>query len=176
MKNKILKTFKRGRPTFYYKNNPDNQIRAAGLIFYRVTSDKKDIEYLMINWNGKYEDFGGKTDREDECYQDTALRETIEESNGILNLYRTFDPVMKNKPIFYKNCKYVTYILKTDVDYKPIDFGDIEYYENVARTVEWVPHSKLIKRNFSKNKLHTRLHFKEFFDKLKEVYNQEVKN
>lgn len=175
MKTTILKTFKKGRPTFYYNNDPHNQIRAAGLIFYRVTPDKTDIEYLMIKWNGKYEDFGGKTDKEDECYQDTALRETIEESNGILNLYSTFYPVMNSEPLFYKKCKYVTYILKTNINYNPIDFGDMEYYENVARTVEWVSYSKLTNRNFTKKKLHTRLHFRGFFNKLKEVYNKEIK-
>lgn len=176
--NKLLKTFKKGRPTFYYKNDPANQIRAGGLILYRVTTDKngkQDLEYLMIKWNGVYEDFGGKTDKEDMCYQDTVLRETEEESNGILNLYRTYKPVMNNEPVFYKECKYLTYVLKADIEYYPEEFDDIEYYENVARTVEWVPHSTLITKKFTKHKLHTRLLFREFFDKLRYIHNQEIK-
>jgi hypothetical protein len=170
MDDKLLVTYKKNRPTFYYKNNSKNQIRAGGLIFYRFTDDMKEPEYLMIKSQDKYEDFGGKTDLVDKCYQDTVLRETEEESNGILNLNHTFDYVMNSTPVYYQRSKYVTYLIKTEINYKPDDFGEKEYHDNIPRTVEWVSHSKLISSKFTKKKLHTRLLFKEFFDKLRDIH------
>ena len=167
---KKLVTYKNNRPTFYYNNDYNNEIRAGGIILYKFTIDMKEPQYLMIKYNGKYEDFGGRTDMIDKCYQDTVLREAEEESNGILNLMHTYDLVMNSKPVYSKQSKYVTYLVKTDNDYDPNDFSDREYHDNISRTVEWVSHSTLIDKKFTINKLHNRLLFKKFFDKLKSIH------
>jgi hypothetical protein len=72
------------RPTFYlhkYNNKYNNHIRASGILFYNKNTKK----VLMIKKDGKYEDFGGKTDIVDNHAFDTACRETEEESNGIFS-------------------------------------------------------------------------------------------
>ena len=68
------------RPTFYYNNNSNNPIRAAGILI--ITSDMYGRElYLLNHCNGKYEDIGGKSDAVDHSAVDTAVRECCEECN-----------------------------------------------------------------------------------------------
>lgn len=74
------------RPTFL--NDYNQQIRACGVLCYRYDEANKKLEFLMINdlTTGFLQDFGGKTDAGDLTPEDTAIRETKEESNNIINL------------------------------------------------------------------------------------------
>lgn len=166
---KTIKTIKSGRPTFYHNNDPENEIRAGGLLLYRFNKGMSEPEFLMIKNRDKYEDFGGKTDIIDKCIEDTILRETDEESNGVLKKKKMTNLVKKNKPVYYKKSKYMVYIIKTKRKYLSKDFGDKEFHDDIPRTVHWIKYSKLIDNKFVKNKLHIRLKFKNFFTRIKSI-------
>ena len=74
------------RPTFYYKNNKKNPIRAGGVLFYRFYPD---FEMLLIKPDDeiRYEDFGGKTDEKDKTIEQlqaelTARRKPLRTYSG----------------------------------------------------------------------------------------------
>ena len=128
------------RPTFYLEDDyeKENPIRAGGVLFYKYDSTSQQYNLLMINTNGKYEDFGGQTDLEDDDLVDTVSRETEEESNGIFSKAFIKNKIKDTEPIYIKNCKYMLYIVEIDKYYDPKDFGDKEIYEDIDRTIEWV--------------------------------------
>lgn len=132
------------RPTFYYKDI--YPIRAGGLLLYRRVVN--DIFILMINNNGIYEDIGGKTDTIDKTYNDTIRREVMEESNNIINMNKFYNPV------YFAKSKYLMYIMQTNENYDCNIFGNIELFNSMKRTFEWI-HINDIKNN--KVKLHPRL-------------------
>ena len=53
----------------------------------------------MIKANGKYEDFGGKTDRNDKSIEETVAREAEEESNGIFRKEDVMNMIKGSKAI-----------------------------------------------------------------------------
>jgi len=73
------------RPTFFIDKNP---IRASGILFYVYDKVKKKKLWLLRREIKQstfyYCDTGGKTDSVDKSPIDTAIRETIEETNGHL--------------------------------------------------------------------------------------------
>lgn len=155
------------RPTFTYKST-DQKIRAGGVLIYR--KDKNDnIKFLMIKCNGRYEDFGGKTDKTDDYIETTVAREAFEESNGILKQEEIYEEIVFKEPAYFQKSKYVVYFIETKKNYKVEDFGTMEYYEKVPRTVEWVPIENFSDPEFIRNKLHYRLRFKNFFDKIEQI-------
>ena len=159
------------RPTFFFKNNPEWEIRAGGVTFYRVNCETNEPEFLMIKYMGNYEDFGGKTDKVDNCIEDTVAREADEESNGIFNQREVFKILKSRSGTYCKHSKYIVYVCKTCKKYNPVDFGDREYHDDIERTVEWVPYSNLIDKKFIKEYLHIRLRFKYFFLRINNIYN-----
>ena len=161
-----------GRPTFYYNNDPDMRIRAAGLLVYRFTKGMTEPEYLMIKYKGRYEDFGGKTDIVDSCIDDTVIRETDEESNGVLNSDSISNKIKNSKPVYCHWSKYLVHIIKINKKYESDVFGDRELHDNIPRTVEWVKHSHIWKNRYSKDFLHMRLQFDGLFARLIKIYNK----
>lgn len=161
----------KGRPTFYYLGKKDLELRAGGLIFYKINKDNHEPEFLMIKCCGKYEDFGGKTDSQDNSIIDTVSREAEEESNGIFKKKRV-KGLIKNRPGSYcKHSKYIVYVCKAKRDYDPAEFGEKEYHDNIERTVEWIPYTDLVSDDFIKNYLHTRLRFKYFFSRINNIFD-----
>jgi len=158
-----------GRPTFYYENKKDQEIRAGGLLLYRYADDMEEPEFLMIKTRGKYEDFGGRTDIVDNSIDDTICREADEESNGILKTTEVRELIKDQKPIYTSESKYLIYIIKTPNQYNPIDFGTTELHDGIARTVEWIKLSKLLDRKFINKSLHVRLIFKLFFEHIRSI-------
>jgi hypothetical protein len=81
-----------GRPIFYVDNN--YPCLGAGVLFYTNMNDK--IYFLMQQEDGnqKYTfcDLGGKTDIADSNIIETAVREVMEETNGVL-----FSKLIKDK-------------------------------------------------------------------------------
>ena len=67
------------RPTFQYKNNP---VRAAGILIYTVQGHR--VLRLFRKIKGRFEDIGGKTDKDDTNEVETAVRECVEETHGKL--------------------------------------------------------------------------------------------
>ncbi len=156
------------RPSFNYDGDSDLEIRAGGLIYYRIVDHNP--EFLMIKSRGRYEDFGGCTDLKDTCIEDTVAREACEESNEIFERDVVFDEIKKTCGTYYPKSKYVVYLVKTDIDYNVNDFGDKELHDNIERTVEWVPYSSLKNKEFIRNKLHFRLMFYHFFAAIDRIY------
>ncbi len=158
------------RPTFYYKNNKKNPIRAGGVLFYRFFPD---FEMLLINPNNKirYEDFGGKTDEQDKNILETIAREVYEESNGIFSQKWTINELEYATNIYIKQSKYLLYFVNiTNLEnvYKK-DFGEKEFHENIKRTVEWV---KVPEKNINillGKTLSFRLTNKQTYDNLKRL-------
>lgn len=151
------------RPTFYYLEDKDKPIRAAGVIFYQNT--KQGTRYLFISSDRGIEDFGGCTDNKDSDALDTALRETEEESNGILKKDELKDRIDQKEAIYVKNSKYIIYFCKLTEkeNFDEKDFGDFEIYENIKRTVKYIKKKDLKKYH---SKLNFRLKNKDFFKKV----------
>jgi len=157
------------RPIFFLNNEQDKQIKAGGIIFYRLNKKTKQTEFLLIKCNNKYEDFGGKTDPDDNSIEETAAREAEEESNNIFNRHEILKNIDKADLIYSKFSKYLIYFIKTNVNYEPSKFGSMEIFEKIPRTVEWVSYSKIRKNGFSKKYLHIRLLFNDFFKKISDI-------
>lgn len=160
------------RPTFFYRNDRNKKIRAGGIIYYKYINN--EIHFLMIKCNGMYEDFGGKTDIDDNCIEDTVSREAEEESNNIFIRSNVYKKLICDKSLYSWRLKYVVYIqeltqLELVNEPQISDFGIYEEHAQIFRTVEWVPCSKLTKENFIYKKLHHRLRFKKFFSKINEL-------
>ena len=115
------------RPTFFINNNP---IRAAGILCYVFDNIKKKKIWLMRKEektsSSYYCDTGGKTDNCDNSPIDTAIRETVEETNGHLfsksHSNKKCTEILKElfdnnsniniKSIYSKEGKYILYLLK----------------------------------------------------------------
>jgi len=160
---------KSSQPIFYYKGNKELEIKAGGVIFYHIDSENH-LKFLMIKSRGKYEDFGGKTEKVDTCIEDTVSREVDEESNSIFKKSDVKKCLEKNSPIYTNNSKYLLYFYELDNDdYTSEMFGDKEIYENIPRTVEWVSYLQLKDTTFVKKFLNYRLKFRAFFTKVNEL-------
>ena len=156
------------RPTFCYKNNKDQLIRAGGLILYRY-DDLGEAEFLLIRAFGRYEDFGGRTDAIDTSIEDTICREADEESNGILGKNEMLDLIKNEEPVYCNKSKYMIYIAKAKKMYDPKEFGDLEIHDNIPRTVEWIKLSKMLDKNFIDQHMHIRLKFMFFFKRIRSL-------
>lgn len=163
---------KNNRPTFYYKNNENNPIRAGGIIYYRIV-DNNNIEFLMIKKNDRYEDFGGKTESFDDTYLETVAREANEESNGIIiqnEVYKHLDNIdsINSFTAYSLTSKYILFICPAAQEYDPIKFDMMEYKYNLKRNVEWVNAEDFLQTKYS-SMLHRRLRFTEFFDIIRQL-------
>ena len=92
------------------KNLYVNTISAAGCLFYKETVSGKQIlliKYADPNWS-LLDDFGGKVDEKDVTIYDTIVRETMEETNNVINESHIRSLIMdKNTKYFYnKQSKY----------------------------------------------------------------------
>ena len=147
------------RPTFFIDMKP---VRAAGILFYVHNRNKK--YWLLRKCKGLYSDTGGKTDINDKSILDTAIRETVEETNGHLfskkhsvNKCRKIliDQFSKNdiESIYIKKSKYILYLFELRWTNKEIPlgrFGEIEIHTNKPHSFHWV-------KNIPTDELHPRL-------------------
>lgn len=131
------------RPTFF--NDSLQQIRACGVLCYRYDGLDKTLEFLLINdlTTGYLQDFGGKTDIGDLTPTDTAIRETREESNKIIDLV---DEDLDKITVYNKWGKYLLYFCSLDKHpkYAAEIFGTHEEFDKIPRTVVWIPADKLM--------------------------------
>lgn len=155
------------RPTFYTKDG--QPIRAAGILCYVYhKSFNKEIKdkkiWLFRNQNNIYSDTGGKTDKIDKSIIDTAIRETVEETNGHLfsskHNYEICEKILKQEfkrqtpnPIYVDNCKYLLYPLRLRYKNRFLSlkrFGDKEIHDDMHHSYHWID-------KIPKN-IHPRLH------------------
>ena len=111
------------RPTFFIDKKP---IRASGILCYVYDNVKKKKIWLLRRENkiltSYYCDTGGKTDAIDKSPIDTAIRETIEETNGHLfskkHSKKKCLTILKNliekdvDVLYIKESKYLLHLLK----------------------------------------------------------------
>lgn len=168
----IKKSKQISRPTFYFNQDDKQEIRAGGGIFYKIDKDTQQISLLMIKTRGKYEDFGGKTDNIDANINETIAREVDEESNGLLKKKGVLKRICNCVPLYSGSSKYMLYIIELtgeEIKLKPEDFGDMEFHDNIARTVEFIPIEKFKDKKFIKDELCFRLKFRAFFQYINDL-------
>jgi hypothetical protein len=151
------------RPTFYYKNNKKKPIRAGGILFYRLrlvantntntNTNTNQYDFLLMynTWRKTYEDLGGRTSEGDTCIQDTIAREIEEESNKIFKRDDIKKRLKNQSHVYIPNCKYLLYFLKAtdeEAQLKKSDFGKLEIYDNLERTISWLSSNKILSNKF----------------------------
>ena len=151
------------RPTFYTEEN--KPIRAAGILCYVHDKDKDQKLWLFRKQNNLFSDTGGKTETIDNSAIDTAIRETVEETNGHLFSQKhnidTCHKILcreinnqKVKKIYVENCKYLLILFKLRFkNYKlPLErFGNLEKHDNQIHSYHWL-------EEIPSKDLHPRLH------------------
>ncbi len=161
------------RKTFYLNADKEKPITAAGVMIYRFYNN--DIEVLLVDSRGTYEDLGGRADTKDKDILSTAAREAFEESNELLNK-RKIKSRLKTAPFVYvEKMKYIVYIIPANSDEKFLvssDFGDTEKHDNISRTIKWFSLSMLTKSEIFKDKLNWRIKNRKIFDILKEIKDE----
>jgi len=150
---------------FFYKNNKNYQIKAAGVLFTK----NKNILFQHNTKNNKLVDFGGKVDNNDTSPLYTACRELFEESNGAIynknnGQYLTINKLKsivynhKYRVIYIKNSKYLLFCVHfpSYLDINIDKIGTYEKLDKIDRIVKWINLNDLqeYKKN---NKLHIRL-------------------
>lgn len=154
------------RPTFYFNGDKSKPIRAGGVLLYKRVEDTTKFLFIYDVDKKRYEDFGGKSDPDDATYQIMCAREAEEESNGIFQQDNLISRMVDGT---YISCKYVVFLIETDVDYNPADFGEYELHENHHRTVHWIDFKTVTKSSWYKKNLHIRLREKAFFETIIEL-------
>jgi len=158
------------RPTFYWNGQSQKPIRAGGLLLYKIINKK--IYFLMLkkSSNKYFEDFGGKTDKQDKNILDTIIREVLEETNKVINKNEIKLYLENGLSFYFDEGKYVLFVAQTHINYKPHQFGHKEVKENIKRNMFWIGYKTFKKQN----KLHSRLRNKKlysFFNKLLKKLN-----
>lgn len=168
------------RKCFYYEDNEEKPILAAGILFIKKEKGKKFVLMQKVIKKDKpdeYSDFGGKIDENDDTVVDAIARELSEELNNGLyekvkkeNIYldtteKIKDIILKNvvKLIYQKTAKYFVIISKLPQNIM-LDFEKISDFENIDkinRTVHWITYEDFIKlyhgNQNTPNQIHPRL-------------------
>lgn len=168
------------RKCFYYDNDSEKPILAAGVLFVKEEKGKKYV--LMQKKKEKekqneYSDFGGKIDLKDQTTVETIARELGEELNyGIYDskkqdkIYLDNIKDLKNliqeniiKTVYQERAKYFVIIarLPENISLDFVKIGDSEKLDKINRTVEWITYEDFMKLyNGSRktpNQIHPRL-------------------
>lgn len=168
------------RKCFYFDNDSEKPILAAGVLFVKEEKGKKYV--LMQKKKEKekqdeYSDFGGKIDLKDQTAVETIARELGEELNyGIYDSSKPEKIYLDNvkdlkgliqeniiKTIYQERAKYFVIIarLPENIGLDFVRIGDSEKLDKINRTVEWITYEDFMKLyNGSKknpNQIHPRL-------------------
>jgi hypothetical protein len=175
------------RKCFYFDNDKEKPILAAGVLFIKEENGKKMVlSQKVLEKDGKeiYSDFGGKIDLDDRTAVETIARELGEELNYAFYEIKNDDKkiyldssklkkiIQENiiKKIYQERAKYFVIMAKfpenIDIDFNII--GDFEKLDKINRKVEWITYSKFLKEYFGKkdkvSKIHPRLWGKQILD------------
>jgi ADP-ribose pyrophosphatase YjhB (NUDIX family) len=146
-------------------------VSAAGCILYRI-HNYNELQLLLITYSSKSvlkDDFGGKVDLDDRRIINCIARETAEETNNVITRHKTKQLIYDGDPFKFYNAmgKYAGYAIQVDNEFDDADFGDIEYHDNLERTIGWFNYKnvkhELAFRLSSSHKLI------KFFDKIAEM-------
>ena len=165
------------RKCFYYDNDSEKPILAAGVLFVKEEKGKKYV--LMQKKKEKqkqdeYSDFGGKIDLKDQTAVETIARELGEELNyGIYDSKKIYLDNIKDlknliqeniiKTVYQERAKYFVIIarLPENISLDFVKIGDSEKLDKINRTVEWITYEDFMKLyNGSRktpNQIHPRL-------------------
>jgi|SRR5579862_730898 len=180
------------RKVFYFDGKGDNVVTACGSLFFKEVNS--DIYLLLIKYENPkwphYDDFGGKVDEQDDNISSTIMRETSEETNGIISkdMMKNFPPTLmeyskkgnifpnrlgaiSSKLFYTKQSKYCLQLIEvTNSFFQDTSvFGDREITDDIKRTINWYKYENV------KNNLAMRLRNNELiacFDLLKLIGQQ----
>lgn len=126
----------------------NDEISAAGILFYKKENERIYlllIKYKDPNWP-KLDDFGGRTDLNDQTVFDTMARETAEETNGLVNLVNLdLDGLDKTRLRYNATSKYLCYLKPISANFtQPSEFGDFEHADKIYRTIDWYDYDTIL--------------------------------
>lgn len=158
---------------FYFDNQPDCPVKAAGLLLRRWRNGQAEYMiqerrylndgYTKPSWIPKqvwhhlshftlFEDFGGKVESCDTSIFDIMVRECQEESNGVLNPMTIRERLNSRHARFFysRRSQYVLAILPATPDETHLstdDFGACEEHlrYHIERRVKWMSAKELKK-------------------------------
>lgn len=156
-----------GRPAFVINNH---LYVSAGVILYTIIDNQIKLLVQRVTHTGEWadrcywewEDFGGKSDIEDESIVDTAVRECYEELNYLVDkgFIKAALEHSASRRLLNKRSKYVLflgYVPPTSYQaLEPRQFGQIEHLTQIQRVVAWVDVDHLFEV-YRQHKLHPRL-------------------
>jgi len=160
----------KSKKTFYLDDKKEQPVTSGGVILYRFV--KGNMELLLVESRGGFEDLGGRIDDGDKDIYSTVAREANEESNELLSKITIKKRIKKSQFAYMEKSKYVVYIIEADkkeVKLVSEDFGDIEEHENISRKIKWIPLDTFLLPDIIKHKLNWRLKNKVLFDILKSI-------
>lgn len=153
---------------FYLGKGEDKPVVAGGVILYRFIG--QEMEILLSENRGYYEDLGGCTDEDDDNIIATVTREAFEESNKLLNI--KLKRLEDGEFAYMEKSKYVVYVIKATKKEEALDsddFGDKEIHDDINRTIKWISLDTFLKKEVIQYKLNWRLKNKALFDILKNI-------
>jgi hypothetical protein len=140
----ICKNNKR-QPRFAFQNRW-NIITGSGVILYKWIGNElfvllqKNLDINHHNY-GKYEDLGGKVDKYDVNFFETAAREAQEESNGIFKKKNLYTRMMRGERKIMSVGKTYNVIIMEAIDNEKYlnsrMFGDTEFHDGCSREIQW---------------------------------------
>lgn len=164
---KFLYTYTMSNRAFFNFTN-NRQVTAAGVLIHDAENDRYLLQYMPKT--GRFDDFGGKVEWEDDTVLHTILRELYEETNGLM--------CNKSNPIKFRNAKFhyiknSKYLLVV-IDSRNINIEkDLNHYlnnetcTNINRKLVWV-----YKNEMDGIQLNPRL--KPYFDNSSEEFGLEM--
>lgn len=154
----------------YIDSDKTKPVTATGALIYKNVGNKMMI--LIMDNDGKYEDIGGKIDKEDIDIFSAAAREIEEETNNNIMSSDIVERLKRSPYVYIPKSKYVVFIVeanKNEMTFTKDDFGDYEFHDGFSRTIGWILREDLVKSSIIQFKLNWRLRNKTLFSKLFEI-------
>jgi hypothetical protein len=118
-------------------------ISAGGCLFYKKVAGQIKLlltSYPDPKWN-KLDDLGGRSDHNDNTIFETIIRETMEESNNMIDVRFLLEKIKSNDYRSFYNLKSKYYIMLVEVDddfsKDTSIFGTFEKTDKIVRYINW---------------------------------------
>ena len=154
---------------FFYKNDINCPVKAAGVIFTRKGIRRNSILMQELTTKHYIQDFGGKVDNKDVNLLETVSRELFEESNASIYYKNTkkFLSIIQLKRLISNHKYYILYLKQSKYLLFFVNFpnttmvnfkvsGKYELLDMISRTVKWIPMKDFFDIQ-KENGLHARL-------------------
>jgi hypothetical protein len=138
------------QPRFAFQNRW-NIITGSGVILYKWIGTElfvllqKNLDIKHHNY-GKYEDLGGKVDKYDVNFFETAAREAQEESNDVFKKKDLYTRMMCGRRKVMSVGSYNVIIMEAIDNEKYLNsrmFGNTEFHTGCLREIQWTPCSQI---------------------------------